>query len=240
MLHRRPPDPERPPVLMVPPLATASGSSPQSGACEGDDAAGKDTLTLRLKQIFQEIPREPFTNIIESPPSSPRAHSKKVTIDHMEFQTVLFLSHNDQLQHYGANEGVVARGDLSEDVYFIFRGIVSLLDERGQVICAIHEGSFFGEHSYFYECPRIAHVTTTTPCEIFKLDLDFLTLMQRQFPIVYQRLRTVAMSRHTVFIENGMLTGMLGEAVEPMTTTKVQPSSKEKGPEPTDGTMQQA
>lgn len=203
----------KPSALIVPPLGLATPQAsikgPVTGSGSGandvnDGDADKDSLTMRLKQMFQEIPREPFT-LLESPPSSPRAHSKKVTMDHMEFTSVLFLSHHDQLQHYGAQVPVVSRGDVSDDVYFIFRGIVDMSDANRQLICSVHEGSFFGEHSYFYRCPRVTNITTASSCEIFRLDANFLSSMQRQFPSVYQRLRTVAMARHQEYTDRGMV-----------------------------------
>lgn len=186
-------------------LMPSPGKNSRSGQISyqsSSDDLNKEKLTLGLKQLFQDIPREPLAT--DSPPLSPRAHSKNVTIDHMEFQTVLFLSHNSQLRHYRANEHIVSTGDRTQDIFYIFRGIVNVIDENGNVLAAMHDGSFCCEHAYFYQCPRYANVIAQQPCEIFRLDQSFLISMQREFPTVYAQLRRVAMARHLQAVQKGL------------------------------------
>ena len=70
-------------------------------------------------------------------------------------------------------ETIINQGDRSDSLYMIARGLVSVFDEeRGEELCQLYAGDFFGEAALLHETPRNASVRAISPCSLYQLQRD--------------------------------------------------------------------
>jgi hypothetical protein len=89
-------------------------------------------------------------------------------------------------QVIGPEEFICRKGDVGQEMYFISKGAVAILDEDDQesVVSTLAEGSYFGEVALLYTERRTATVKALTYCHLFvlsKTDLDELLQLYPEF-----------------------------------------------------------
>lgn len=64
---------------------------------------------------------------------------------------------------------IIRQGETGEDMYFVSRGQVEVVDKTGKVVATLGEGAFFGEIALLLSQPRTATVRAVTNCDLFIL-----------------------------------------------------------------------
>ena len=109
-----------------------------------------------------------------------------------------FLEHCHR-KTYAAKTVIVNAGDLSEELFYIVKGSVSVImeDDDGHeiVLAYLNNGDFFGEIGMFDEKhERSALVRTRTECEIAQISYDRLKLVSVELPdILYAMMSQLAL-----------------------------------------------
>ncbi|KAJ3396966.1 hypothetical protein HDU92_001257 [Lobulomyces angularis] len=70
--------------------------------------------------------------------------------------------------YYINGDRILEAGDVGNEMYFIFAGIVEIL-VGGKVVAKLNEGSFFGEVALLGQVPRTATIQAHTNCILFSL-----------------------------------------------------------------------
>jgi glucose-6-phosphate 1-dehydrogenase len=83
---------------------------------------------------------------------------------------------------FKAGETVVKIGEMGEEMFFICRGQVEVVDKDGKQITTLGEGEYFGEMSLLNSKPRNATVRALTPCNLFVLDKDSFNRVAHDHP----------------------------------------------------------
>jgi voltage-gated potassium channel len=120
----------------------------------------------------------------------------------------LFKGANDTLMHTltlalcpaaaGAGEEIVRNGDVGQEMYFICRGNVEVVDGGGKVVKTMGEGEFFGELALLCDQPRSATVRAATPCDLFVLKKGDFTRALKEYPQFADSVNEVAKTRYQV------------------------------------------
>ena len=83
-----------------------------------------------------------------------------------------------------AGETIIREGDTGNEMYFVCRGQVEVLDRAGKLLGTLSDGEFFGEISLLLSQPRTASVRAATACNLFvlhKADFDRVLKDHPQF-----------------------------------------------------------
>jgi glucose-6-phosphate 1-dehydrogenase len=120
----------------------------------------------------------------------------------------LFKGGNDTLMHMltlalsptaaAPGENIVRKGEVGQEMYFISRGSVDVLDGDDKVIKKLGEGDFFGELALLSNQPRSATVRATTPCDMFVLERGDFTRALKEYPQFAESIQEVARARYQV------------------------------------------
>ncbi len=100
---------------------------------------------------------------------------------------------------YPAKTVIVNAGDLSEELFYIIKGSVSVImeDDDGHeiVLAYLNEGDFFGEIGMFDEKhERSALVRTRTECEVAQISYDRLKAVSPDIPeVLYSMMSQLAL-----------------------------------------------
>ncbi len=97
---------------------------------------------------------------------------------------------------YPADAWVLRQGDAGQEMYFVARGEVEVLDGSGKQLARLGEGDFFGELSLLRSEPRSASIRTTTPCDLFVLEKHDFDEATRNHPEFAGALHEAARSRY--------------------------------------------
>ncbi|MGE8453480.1 MAG: cyclic nucleotide-binding domain-containing protein, partial [Pseudomonadales bacterium] len=99
-----------------------------------------------------------------------------------------------QRRRYQAKSNIICAGDVSDSLYFIIKGSVTILieddDGREMIIAYLNAGDFFGELGLFeeagHEQQRSAWVRTKVECEVAEISYaKFRELSQNDPDILY-------------------------------------------------------
>jgi glucose-6-phosphate 1-dehydrogenase len=97
-------------------------------------------------------------------------------------------------------EMIVCKGDVANEMYFICRGEVEVIDATGKTMELLREGDFFGEIGILMTSTRIASVRATTLCDLFMLTrADFSRILQ-DHPQFAESMMRVAKERYDLVI----------------------------------------
>ena len=97
---------------------------------------------------------------------------------------------------YSAGDFIIKKGDIGNEMYFICRGKVEVLDGEGKVLSTLYDGDFFGELSLLLSQVRSASIRAAKACDLFVLDkADFKRVLD-QHPQFAASLREMAKSRY--------------------------------------------
>ncbi len=83
---------------------------------------------------------------------------------------------------FKAGEEVVSHGEVGDEMFFICRGQVEIIDKAGKQLAVLGEGEYFGEMSLLTSQPRTATVRAITPCNLFVLDKDSFNRVAHDHP----------------------------------------------------------
>jgi CRP/FNR family cyclic AMP-dependent transcriptional regulator len=101
----------------------------------------------------------------------------------VNFHELQMLANECSVITLGPNEEVIKKGEIGQTLYAIMKGKVNFSltnSNQEQVhIDTMHPGDSFGEIGIFKKIPRLACITTETPC-------TFLTITAQDFLKVYQ------------------------------------------------------
>ena len=76
-------------------------------------------------------------------------------------------------------ETIIRQGEIANEMYFICRGEVEVLQSFGQVVSQLKDGDFFGEVGLLLAAARTADVRAKTLCDLFVLSKkDFRRILQ--------------------------------------------------------------
>lgn len=79
----------------------------------------------------------------------------------------------------GPGEEIIKMGDIGQEMYFLVRGEVEVLDDHSKLMKTLKDGDFFGEIGILTSLPRTATVRAKTGCDLFVLDqADFVRILQ--------------------------------------------------------------
>ncbi|OQS04892.1 Voltage-gated Ion Channel (VIC) Superfamily [Thraustotheca clavata] len=103
------------------------------------------------------------------------------------------------------HEEVIIEGEIGEEMFFIFRGAVEVL-QGGQQICVLGEQQYFGEMAILNQnCRRTASVRTLCFCELRMLTRQKFLLALTHYPAMRQRIAKIVHSRDQMSQKNSIL-----------------------------------
>lgn len=85
---------------------------------------------------------------------------------------------------YTPGDLIIRSGDQGNDMFFIDRGRVQILNAEHTVTDTLSDGDFFGEIALFLDRPRTADVRAVTFCDVYRLDRTMLEKVLLHHPDV--------------------------------------------------------
>ena len=102
-----------------------------------------------------------------------------------------------------AEQDIIRVGDVGNEMYFINRGAVQILDARGDVLNTLEEGGFFGEIALIMSQKRTATVRAITDCDLLMLHRQDLLRVLKDYPRIADDIMKIARERYKVVSEVG-------------------------------------
>ena len=99
-----------------------------------------------------------------------------------------------------ANDVIIEQGDATEEMYFICRGEVEILDADGNIMSVLKEGHFFGEIGLLMATKRTATVRARTTCDLFVLSRADFSRILRDHPQFAETMMQVANERYDLTV----------------------------------------
>jgi glucose-6-phosphate 1-dehydrogenase len=97
---------------------------------------------------------------------------------------------------YSAGDFIFKKGDMGNEMYFICRGKVEVLDGEGKTLSTLYDGDYFGEISLLLSQPRTASIRAAKACDLFVLEkADFKRALD-QHPQFAASLRETVKKRY--------------------------------------------
>lgn len=96
---------------------------------------------------------------------------------------------------------IITKGEMGEEMYFICRGEVEVMGERGTVV--LKDGDVFGEIALLLSQPRMATVRAKTICDFFVLDKSEFIRILRDNPQFAQKVTEIAKQRYQIVVPAG-------------------------------------
>lgn len=97
-------------------------------------------------------------------------------------------------------ERIILQGDIANEMYFICRGEVEVIDASGEVALTLSDGDFFGEIGILMATTRTASIRAKTLCDLFALSRsDFARILQ-DYPQFADSMMKVARERYDLIL----------------------------------------
>jgi len=96
---------------------------------------------------------------------------------------------------YNPGTVIIKNGELSDDLYFLLKGCVKVIDLNNNVVAELQQGSFFGEMGVIDKGPRTATVVAATHCHAFVMSGEVARDMLQCEPVVSKDVVDQATSR---------------------------------------------
>ena len=97
-------------------------------------------------------------------------------------------------------ESIIQYGDIANEMYFICRGQVEVIDSSDKVVQTLRDGDFFGEIGVLMSTTRTASIRAKTLCDLFVLNkLDFSRIL-RDHPQFADSMMEVAQERYQLAV----------------------------------------
>jgi glucose-6-phosphate 1-dehydrogenase len=104
---------------------------------------------------------------------------------------------------YAPGDYILRQGEKGEEMYFICRGQVEVLDQAGGQMNTLGPGDCFGELALLHDAPRSASVRATSYCDLFRLERgDFMQVL-KDCPGVSDSIEEIARTRYGKAIKIG-------------------------------------
>lgn len=99
-------------------------------------------------------------------------------------------------------EYVYGEGDISDSMYFIQSGEISIESSEGTNFTSLSDGSYFGEFSFLYSDnrTRTACAKASKPTELFMLSQENFAVLTQAFPELLELLLNIADARTAIFM----------------------------------------
>mmetsp|Transcript_6394 Transcript_6394/g.21994 ORF Transcript_6394/g.21994 Transcript_6394/m.21994 type:complete len:460 (-) Transcript_6394:99-1478(-) len=153
---------------------SSKGSARTSSGAKADYASQRSPAGVSTASPFVGVPRGPI--LVGQPVASTSAASadaKAVSPQMtnlpawMQSMTLLPLMSTMVYKTYEPNTVIIKSGDLSDDLYFLLKGSVKVIDYNNNEVAQLGEGMFFGEMGVIDRGPRTATVVTVDHCQVF-------------------------------------------------------------------------
>ncbi len=95
-------------------------------------------------------------------------------------------------------ELIITKGDVGQEMYFLVKGEVDVLDGAGKVIGTLGPGSFFGETALLLSAPRSASIRAKEYCDLFVLDKADFHGVLRDSPNFAKSILEICRERYNV------------------------------------------
>ncbi|MCB1191555.1 MAG: cyclic nucleotide-binding domain-containing protein [Leptospiraceae bacterium] len=97
---------------------------------------------------------------------------------------------------YTPGDIIFRKGEAGDEMYFISRGHVDILDaEAKNVVVTLTEGSFFGEIALLISTPRTATVRASDYCDLYTLNKATFDSVLAMFPEFAKKVQEIANAR---------------------------------------------
>jgi voltage-gated potassium channel len=96
---------------------------------------------------------------------------------------------------YIPGEKIFRTGDLGEAMYFIYKGQVQILDDKGVVKVTLGEGAFFGEMAILASRKRTATARSIDFCDLYVLSKDAFDRVCQRYPEFLDHVNSVVKTR---------------------------------------------
>lgn len=90
---------------------------------------------------------------------------------------------------------IIKNGELSDDLYFLLKGCVKVIDLNNNEVAVLQQGAFFGEMGVIDKGPRTATVIAATHCHAFVMSGEVARDMLQCEPVVSKDVVDQATSR---------------------------------------------
>ena len=104
-----------------------------------------------------------------------------------------------------AGDIIIRKGDMAQEMYFICRGEVEVLDGDGQLIETLKDGDFFGEIGLLISTPRTATVRAKALSDLFVLKKSDFNHILRDYPQFAEAITQVALERYHLTLSKDQL-----------------------------------
>jgi glucose-6-phosphate 1-dehydrogenase len=104
-----------------------------------------------------------------------------------------------------AGDVVIQQGDLTDDMYFICRGEVEVVDSSQKVVRLLKEGDFFGEVGLLMTTARTATVRASTLVDLFVLSKADFSRILRDHPQFAETMTQIARERYDLSVSTADL-----------------------------------
>lgn len=93
---------------------------------------------------------------------------------------------------------VVRQGEQADEMYFVARGHVEVVDPAGDVVKTLGGGDFFGEIGLLFARPRVASVRAATQVDVFTLKRAAFAKLLDQRPEFSESMQKAAQERYDI------------------------------------------
>jgi glucose-6-phosphate 1-dehydrogenase len=101
---------------------------------------------------------------------------------------------------FAAGENIIQQGEVTNEMYFICRGEVEVIDGSGKVISHLGEGDIFGEVGLLMSTERTASVRSKTLTDLFLLTKTDFSRILKDHPQFAESMMIVAKQRYDLAI----------------------------------------
>jgi CRP-like cAMP-binding protein len=91
---------------------------------------------------------------------------------------------------------ICRKGTPGDEMYFILRGEIEVLDEQNNVVARLHEGDFLGEAALLTNQARNASARAVAFCDLYVLDRATFTAVTKSHPDFHASLHRNTHSPH--------------------------------------------
>ncbi|MGB5395614.1 MAG: cyclic nucleotide-binding domain-containing protein, partial [Gammaproteobacteria bacterium] len=100
---------------------------------------------------------------------------------------------------------IVQHGDIANEMFFICRGDVEVIDGTGKIVKTLLDGDFFGEIGILMSTARTASVRAKTLCDLFVLNREDFSRILQDHPQFAENMMQVAKERYDLAVSADQL-----------------------------------
>ena len=102
-------------------------------------------------------------------------------------------------------EMIIQQGDIANEMYFICRGEVEVINASDKIVKKLRDGDFFGEIGILMATARTASVRAKTLCDLFVLTRDDFSRILQDHPQFAENMMKVARERYDLALSADQL-----------------------------------